>query len=114
MLPEVYVQNAAVDVVRTAVVRERHSMTGSRVLAYVMDGMDDIDDWSDLAAAERTLAREDLPEGRTFAFDLDGVIAQLAPENDYARAEPYAPGVAIVNRLHERGTASWSTPPAEP
>ncbi|HVQ32220.1 MAG TPA: acylneuraminate cytidylyltransferase family protein [Vicinamibacteria bacterium] len=103
VLPEVFIQNAAVDVVRTAVVRERHSMTGSRVLAYVMDGLDDIDNWSDLAAAERAPALDTLPEGLTFAFDLDGVIAQLAPENDYAKAEPYAPGVAIVNRLFELG-----------
>jgi hypothetical protein len=103
VLPEVFIQNAAVDVVRTAVVRERHSMTGSRVLAYVMDGLDDIDNWSDLAAAERAPALDTLPEGLTFAFDLDGVIAQLAPENDYTKAEPYAPGVAIVNRLYELG-----------
>ena len=103
ILPEVFLQNAAVDVVRTAVVRERHSMTGSRVLAHVMAGLDDIDDWSDLAAAEEAPARDGLPEGRTFAFDLDGVIAQLSPENDYTRAEAYAPGVAMVNRLHDLG-----------
>ena len=52
VLPEVYLQNAAVDVVRSPVVRERRSMTGGRVLAYLMDDFGDIDEWSDLAAAE--------------------------------------------------------------
>lgn len=103
VLPEVFLQNAAVDVVRTSVVRERHSMTGTRVLAYVMDDLDDIDDWADLAAAETKVTADHLPEGRTFAFDLDGVIAQIAPDNDYARAEAYPPGVALVNRLHDLG-----------
>jgi CMP-N-acetylneuraminic acid synthetase len=103
VLPEVFLQNAAVDVVRTPVVRERHSMTGSRVLAYLMDGLNDIDDWADLASAETTPGLEGPPLGCTFAFDLDGVIAQLAPDNDYTRAEPYGPGVAMVNRLHELG-----------
>jgi hypothetical protein len=78
-------------------------MTGTRVLAYVMDGLQDIDDWSDLAAAEAAPDREGPPRGRTFAFDLDGVIARLSPDDDYSRAEPYGPGVALVNRLHDLG-----------
>jgi hypothetical protein len=78
-------------------------MTGTRILAYVMDGLHDIDDWADLAAAESAAASEGLPRGRTFAFDLDGVIAQLSPHDDYARAEPYPPGIAMVNRLHDLG-----------
>jgi CMP-N,N'-diacetyllegionaminic acid synthase len=103
VLPEVYLQNAAVDVVRSSVIRERHSMTGRRVLAYVMEGIRDIDEWGDLATAADDHTDEPLPRGRTFVFDLDGVIARLAPDNDYARAEPHAPAIALVNRLFDLG-----------
>jgi hypothetical protein len=102
-LPEVYLQNAAVDVVRTEVVLERRSMTGTRVLAYPMDRLQDIDEWSDLAALDRGFPEGELPTGRTFAFDLDGVLATLVPGNDYRKAEPHAPGIALVNHLHDAG-----------
>jgi CMP-N-acetylneuraminic acid synthetase len=102
-LPEVYMQNAAVDVVRAAVVRERHSMTGTRILAYVMDRFQDVDDWFELSACERDLAGGEMPTGRTFAFDLDGVLASLVPDNEYLQAQPFAPAVAAVNRLYDAG-----------
>jgi CMP-N-acetylneuraminic acid synthetase len=101
-LPRVYVQNAAVDVVRSRVVLEQRSMTGSRILAYVMDRFHDIDDWSELARAERAfLPRPE--DGRTFAFDMDGVFATLVPGDDYEQALPFAPAIAIARRLHEAG-----------
>jgi CMP-N,N'-diacetyllegionaminic acid synthase len=103
-LPEVYMQNAAVDVVRSAVIREQHSMTGTRVLAYVMDRFQDIDDWSELAAVERDFRTfAEMPTGRTFAFDLDGVLATLVPDNNYLESEPYPPAIAVANRLHDAG-----------
>jgi dTDP-glucose 4,6-dehydratase len=43
------------------------------------------------------------PSGRTFAFDLDGVIATLVPDNDYRKAVAYPPAVSLVNRLHDAG-----------
>ena len=103
VLPEIYLQNAAVDAVRSSVVREHHSMSGRRVLAYVMEGMRDIDEGWDLAQAEEDHAGEELPRGRTFVFDLDGVIAVLAPGGDYARALPHPPAIALVNRLFDLG-----------
>lgn len=102
-LPEVYLQNASVDVVRTDVVLERRSMTGTRVLAYRMDRLQDVDDWSDLAALDRAFPDGELPCGRTFAFDMDGVLATIVAGNDYARAQPCPPGIALVNRLHAAG-----------
>jgi CMP-N-acetylneuraminic acid synthetase len=101
-LPPVYVQNAAVDVVRSAVIRERRSMTGARIRAWVMDSCDDLDDWSEWATAEHRLGGA-MPTGQTFAFDLDGVIATLTTDNDYNRSAPYAPAIALVNRLHAAG-----------
>lgn len=102
-LPPVYMQNAAVDVVRARVVREQSSMSGRRILAYVMERFHDIDDWSELAAAERELPGGLLPTGLTFAFDIDGVIATLVPDNNYHRATAYAPAVAAINRLYDAG-----------
>jgi len=49
-LPDVYLQNSAVDVVRASVIRERRSMSGGRVLPYVMDRLLDVDDRSMLLA----------------------------------------------------------------
>ena len=104
LLPPVYLQNAAVDAVRSAVIRQRRSMTGTRILPYVMEEMLDVDRWSRAGRAGAPGSRRARrPRGLTFAFDLDGVIATLVPDNDYAAAEPYAPAVALVNRLHEAG-----------
>ena len=43
LLPAVYLQNASVDVVRARVVLEQASMTGTRVVPYVMDSLADVD-----------------------------------------------------------------------
>lgn len=102
-LPPVYVQNAAVDVVRASVIREKGSMTGTRVLAYVMDTFGDVDDWSELAQLEHEAPADGLPSGLTFGFDLDGVLAGLVPDGEYARAEPLQAGIALARRLHEAG-----------
>jgi CMP-N-acetylneuraminic acid synthetase len=102
-LPPVYVQNAAVDVVRPRVILEKRSMTGSRILAYVMDQFCDIDDWSEVARAERAFQLDRPPDGRTFAFDVDGVLATLVPDNDYEKAEPFRPGIDLATRLHDAG-----------
>jgi len=102
LLPEVYLQNAAVDVVRSSVIREKRSMTGTRILAYEMPALPYVD-VSDLAAAERIAPSSEMPKGRTFAFEMDGPIATLVANNDYTRAEPYGPGVSLVNQLYDAG-----------
>lgn len=37
LLPPVYAQNGCIDVVRTSVILEKHSMTGEKIYGYVMD-----------------------------------------------------------------------------
>lgn len=101
-LPPVYLQNAAVDVVRASVILGG-SMTGARIRAYVMADFHDIDDWSDWSNAETNRGSDPVPSGLTFAFDLDGVIATLTTDNDYGRSRPYAPAIDVVNRLHAAG-----------
>lgn len=103
LLPSVYLQNASVDVVRASVVRERRSMSGTRVLPYVMPHLEDVDQWPELARLDLTPPDDGPPHGLTFAFDLDGVIAGLVPEQDYGRADPIPAGVAAVNALHRAG-----------
>jgi CMP-N,N'-diacetyllegionaminic acid synthase len=102
LLPTVYLQNASVDVVRATVIRQG-SMTGTRVLPYVMERLADVDEWPELARLDLTPPDDGPPTGLTFAFDLDGVIAGLVPGDEYAHAEALPVGVAAVNALHRAG-----------
>jgi CMP-N,N'-diacetyllegionaminic acid synthase len=103
-LPLVHMQNAAVDVARTAVILERDSMTGKRILGYEMSHFCDIDDWNDFESAQGDfLQGNSLPSNSTFVFDVDGVIAKPVPDNDYSRARPDSEMIAVVNRLHDAG-----------
>ena len=40
---------------------------------------------------------------KTFVIDVDGVVASLVPDNDYAKAEPLDGTIEAINRLHARG-----------
>jgi dTDP-glucose 4,6-dehydratase len=42
-------------------------------------------------------------ERQTFVIDVDGVVASLVPDNDYAKAEPLEGTIAAINRLHAAG-----------
>jgi hypothetical protein len=44
-----------------------------------------------------------LPTGKTFVFDIDGVIASIVPTNDYALAGPLVDNIRRLNRLFEAG-----------
>ena len=82
-LPVVYIQNAAVDVVRSEIIRGG-SMTGARILGYEMSSFHDIDDWSDFEHAQNEfLSHGQLPCDKTFVFDVDGVVAKPVPDNNY-------------------------------
>jgi CMP-N,N'-diacetyllegionaminic acid synthase len=111
-LPRTYIQTANIDAVRSSVILEQHSMTGKRIFGYVEHGFHDVDTEDELRAVERMLRprNEGAPvidpqagDRRTFCFDIDGVIAQLAPDNNYAVAEPNREMVETVNRLYAAG-----------
>ncbi len=39
----------------------------------------------------------------TFVVDIDGVIASLTPDNDYAKATPQSATITAINRLYDAG-----------
>lgn len=60
-LPEVYWQIGCLDVIRTTVISEQHSMSGKRILPYIVPQQFavDIDDWESFEKAARIIAQED-------------------------------------------------------
>ncbi len=63
-LPTVYYQNACIDVMRAATVLEKNSMTGERILGYLMSENLDIDSEVELLRAENALLKKKLGELR--------------------------------------------------
>ena len=100
-LPTVYLQNAAIDVVRADVVMNARSMTGSRILPYRMSDIHDIDTEFDFAAAAWN-ADGAPPRGKTFVFSLGALVAQ-GTEGDPANALPNPGAISVLNRLHALG-----------
>lgn len=100
-LPPVFLQNAAIDVVRAEVILGQRSMTGSRILSYKMSEIHDIDTELDFAAAAWNVDG-DPPRGKTFAFSLTVLVAQ-GSEDDLSAATPEPAAISLVNRLHALG-----------
>ncbi len=101
-LPTAYLQNASIDVVRTRVILEQRSMTGTAVHGLVLRDYEDVDSRDDFMRAERVAELQ----GRgpfEFVFDIDGVVATTVPGNDYSLAQPIDENVALINRLYAGG-----------
>lgn len=121
-LDDVYHRNgAAYAMTRDCLLRTR-SILGARPSAVILDEpMVSIDSLDDFASVEQTLAERlrvahsassaavvssppcAANRALTFVVDIDGVLASLVPDNDYARAEPMRENVARVNALHDQG-----------
>ncbi len=100
-LPRVYIQNAAIDVVRSEVILKQNSMTGKNIRGFIMDDYHDIDTYEQFGSAHAALAPE--LKNKKFVFDIDGVIATLTPENDYSSARPQKHVVDVINKLYDEG-----------
>lgn len=100
-LPKVYYQNACIDVIRGKTILEDYSMNGKCIYGYEMDNNYDIDTEEEFKRAETylTIAQG----GKRFVFDIDGVIAKIHPDNDYARSEPNIDMINIINKLYQMG-----------
>lgn len=57
-LPKVYYQNACIDVIRTDVITQMHSMSGKKIVGYEMDENFDIDTEEEFQAAQAYLRRK--------------------------------------------------------
>lgn len=110
-LGPVYHRNGAAYAFTRECLVEQKTTLGRRASAVVVDGepMVSIDTLEDLARVDAALEdrRETTPSetsGRkTFVIDIDGVLAMLVPDNDYAKSSPLAENIAQSNALHERG-----------
>ncbi len=100
-LPKVYYQNACIDVIRGSVILKQYSMSGSKIYGYQMLRNYDIDTEEELAYAEEFIRIS--AGNRRFVFDIDGVIAKLQKDNDYAVAEPNWEMIRLINRLYDMG-----------
>lgn len=100
-LPKVYYQNACIDVVRAEVITKKHSMSGEKIVGYEMSDNFDIDTEEEFQKAEEYIK---ISHGnKTFVFDIDGVIAKLQKDLDYALSEPNERMVKIINKLYDYG-----------
>lgn len=104
LLPPAYLQNASIDVIRSRTILELNSIAGRRIGALQLAEFHDIDTPGQFSAAEAAYRwHAGVPTGKIFVFDIDGVIATIAPGNDYALAGPLMGNIARINRLHAAG-----------
>lgn len=101
-LPQIYYQNACIDVFRSSVVLNQNSMSGKKILGYKMKHNFDIDTEEDFLRAERFLMMKKCT-GKTFVFDIDGVIAEFNETLQYDKSMPNVEIIHIVNSLYDRG-----------
>jgi hypothetical protein len=100
-LPIVYYQNAAIDVIRTRVILEQHSMSGKNIYGYVMKYNFDIDSQFELRNSINYLTIHS--DKKRFCFDIDGIIANIIENNNYTESTPIKENIIIVNKLYEMG-----------
>ncbi|MDR0949804.1 MAG: hypothetical protein LBM69_09855 [Lachnospiraceae bacterium] len=105
-LPEVWLHNGCVDVIRTSTILNKHSMTGDKILGYKQHFDFDIDTEGGFIRAEHYLelsAKLARGEKLTFCFDIDGIIAHKTLSIDYATATPNAMMIETINYLRSSG-----------
>lgn len=100
-LPIIYYQNACIDVIRTSVITEKHSMSGDIIVPYKLEHNYDIDTEEDFICAETAIMIQS--GSKRFVFDIDGVITTAKKSLDYSNAEPNRKMIAVINKLHKKG-----------
>jgi len=110
-LPPTFIQTANVDVLRARLIGQA-TMSGRSIFGVVEEEFNDIDSESEMRAVSVRLAAGAATPGndhgvataqRTICFDIDGVIAELVPDGNYAGAHPRLPMIEQVNRLFAHG-----------
>ncbi len=109
LLPKVYIQTANIDVIKSEVILAKNSMSGTIIRGFIEDEFNDIDTFEDLDKAIIKLQKK---EGNinsfgtiqeTICFDIDGVIANLTPNNNYELASCNYEVVELINDLKLQG-----------
>ena len=100
-LPRIFYQNACIDVVRGNIILKQHSMSGNHIYGYEMRKNYDIDTEEEFKIAEEYIK---ITTGNNrFVFDIDGVIAKIEKDNNYALTEPNKPMIDVINKLYHMG-----------
>ena len=105
LLPKTYFQNASVDIIRTSCITNKNSLSGSKILGYLMNEQFDIDYEEDFSRVERFIRGAEFRKYRDkkLCFDIDGVIATITPDNDYSKAAPARNVINLINELYDNG-----------
>jgi CMP-N,N'-diacetyllegionaminic acid synthase len=105
-LPQVFQQNACIDVVRASTVAHG-SMSGANIFGFKMESCFDIDSEEEFLRAEQyfMLHNSLQPDGKSLRFvvDIDGVLATLAENNDYKLSGPQQANINLINTLYDWG-----------
>lgn len=100
-LEQTYIQNASIDIIKTNTIILKNSMTGDKILGYLMDENYDIDYLSEYIKFEN-IARINSNKLK-YVFDIDGIITIYNPKLDYENSEPNISNISIINYLYESG-----------
>ena len=106
LLPEVWMQNANIDVVRSNIILNEYSMTGKNIAPLIQNLDFDIDSENEFLKAElflEILNKLKNGEKLTICIDIDGIIAHKNLDLNYSEALPSHFGVKVVNQLFEAG-----------
>jgi len=100
-LPKIYYQNASIDVTRGDIILKERSMSGEKIYGYELSQNFDIDTEEDFIKAVRYA--KIISGNNRYVFDIDGVIAKLEENNNYANSKPNKEMIAIINKLYDLG-----------
>lgn len=99
-----YSHNGCIDIVLSKTVLQ-DSMSGDHIIPYYMNQseINDIDTPGDVEriSIEQEFGKYSTPRGKTFCFDIDGVICTVNENNAYDKALPIRSGINMINKLHE-------------
>lgn len=100
-LPVIYIQNACIDVVRTDVIVNKHSMTGENIYGYEMKENVDIDTEEEFIRAEQIIQCKN--GTNTYVIDIDGVIAKYNANLNYEQSQPDFEMINLINKIYDMG-----------
>lgn len=96
LLPNDFIHNGCIDIVKVETI-VNGSMSGKKILPYLMEEIKDIDTIDDLENI--SIEFDKIPKYQTFCFDIDGVIC--TNNINYENAIEIKSTVDLINKLYE-------------